>query len=66
MHAGHPEFNREFMDELITWRSDTAPEALPPALAQEALAQLGQQPVTQQDTGAMQRLCRAFLTSEKS
>ena len=61
--AGHPEFSKEFMDELITWRSDTAPEALPPALKEEACMQLSEQPVTKQDVLAMQRLCRAFLTA---
>ena len=61
--AGHPEFSKEFMDELITWRSDSAPDALPPALKQAACRQLGEQPVMKQDVLAMQRLCRAFLTA---
>ncbi len=51
------------MEELITWRTQNAPEALPPALAQEALRQLEEQPVTAEDAAAWQRICLTFLTA---
>ncbi|EIE22629.1 class I glutamine amidotransferase-like protein [Coccomyxa subellipsoidea C-169] len=58
---GHPEFSRDFMDTLIRWRTANAPEALPQSQADQALAQLTDQPVTATDQAALQRLCHAFI-----
>lgn len=62
--AGHPEFTKDFMDTLISWRAASAPEALPQDDANAALAQLSDQPVTAKDQAALQCLCRAFLKAK--
>ncbi len=49
------------MDTLIRWRTANAPEALPQSQADQALAQLNDQPVTATDQAALQRLCHAFI-----
>jgi len=61
--AGHPEFSRDFMEDLISWRTESAPEALPQQQAQEAIALLDDQAVTAKDRAAWQHLCKTFLRS---
>ncbi len=61
LHAGHPEFSREFMEALVRWKAQATPDTFPTELAEAAIAELRQDAVSSKDIAIWHRLCKACL-----